>query len=341
MKKLKKAYIEITNVCNLSCAFCPGTSRKPEFMDVQGFRTVLGKLSGLTDHLYLHVMGEPLLHPEAAHFLKLCGEYGYRVNLTTNGLLIREMAAALIGSNALKQVNFSLHSRENVYDTVLLDKYLEDIFSFSELALDKGGIYISLRLWNIIPGCMGEQLMQSTTSPGCMGEQLTQSTTSPGCMGEQLTQSTTSPGGAENFNAYVVRKLEQRFRPGFSVVWELQRTNRLKLREGLFLNCAEVFQWPELTAEEIGNEGFCLGLRDQIAVLVDGTVVPCCLDSGGTIRLGNIFEDNIRDILEGERARAIYDGFSGRHAVEELCRKCGYRTRFSKEDELTRRVYNE
>lgn len=327
MKKLKKAYIEITNVCNLSCAFCPGTSRKPEFMDVHGFETVLGKLSGLTDHLYLHVMGEPLLHPEVAHFLELCGEYGYKVNLTTNGLLIREKAAALIGSSALRQINFSLHSQEEVSDTAMLDEYLEDIFSFAELALDKGGIYISLRLWNL--------------SPGCMSGQLTQSATSPECAGEQLMQSTTNPGDVDKYNTLVVQKLEQWFKPGFSVLQELQRTNRLKLREGFFLNCAEVFQWPDLTVDEIGNEGFCLGLRDQIAVLADGTVVPCCLDSGGVIRLGNIFKDNILDILEGERAKAIYDGFSGRRAAEELCRKCGYRTRFSKEDERMRRVYNE
>jgi radical SAM protein with 4Fe4S-binding SPASM domain len=313
MKKLKKAYIEITNICNLSCAFCPGTSRKPEFMSADRFETVLGKLSGLTDHLYLHVMGEPLLHPEIVHFLELCGEYGYKVNLTTNGLLIREMTTALIGSSALRQMNFSLHSQEEVIDTTRLDEYLEDIFSFAELALEKGGIYISLRLWNF----------------------------SSGRMGEQLTQSTTSPEDVDKYNAFVAQKLEQRFKPGFSVLQELQRTSRLKLREGLFLNCAEVFQWPALTADETGNEGFCLGLRDQLAVLVDGTVVPCCLDSAGVIRLGNIFKNDILEILEGERARSIYDGFSGRRALEELCRKCGYRTRFSKENELMRRIYDE
>jgi radical SAM protein with 4Fe4S-binding SPASM domain len=313
MKKLKKAYIEITNICNLSCAFCPGTSRRPEFMSAERFEIVMGKLSGLTEHLYLHVMGEPLLHPELVHFLELCGEYGYRVNLTTNGLLVREMTTGLIGSSALRQINFSLHSQDEAAEKVRLDEYLEDIFRFTELALDKGGVYISLRLWNLSSGSMDELLAETTTSPGSVGK----------------------------YNAYIAQKLEQRFKPGFSVLQELQRTNRLKLREGFFLNCAEAFQWPALTADETGNEGFCLGLRDQIAVLVDGTVVPCCLDSGGVIRLGNIFEDDILDILEGERARTIYDGFSGRRAVEELCRKCGYRTRFSKNDERTGRIYDE
>jgi len=65
-----------------------------------------------------------------------------------------------------------------------------------------------------------------------------------------------------------------------------------------------------------------------VAVLVDGTVVPCCLDGEGRISLGNILERDFDDILNSKRARDIYEGFSGRKAVEELCRKCGYRTRF-------------
>jgi radical SAM protein with 4Fe4S-binding SPASM domain len=74
--------------------------------------------------------------------------------------------------------------------------------------------------------------------------------------------------------------------------------------------------------------GFCLGLRDQLAILVDGTVVPCCLDAQGGLALGNIRDQALSDILQGTRAKAIYDGFSKRTVVEELCRKCGYRTRF-------------
>ena len=28
MKRFNKIYLEISNVCNLSCAFCPGTKRQ-------------------------------------------------------------------------------------------------------------------------------------------------------------------------------------------------------------------------------------------------------------------------------------------------------------------------
>ncbi len=287
MKKLKKVYIEITNKCNLSCAFCPGTSRKPEFMSVEAFGTVLAKLSGVTDYLYLHVMGEPLLHPELAELLKLCGEYGYKVNITTNGVLVGKSTEVLLGSRALRQVNFSLHSREELPGREGLETYLNDIFEFSSLALEKRDIFISFRLWNL------------------------------------------TSGAADEYNALVAQKLERFFTPEFSILEAMGQTNRIRIRERLFLNLAEVFEWPSLTARESGDTGFCLGLRDQAAVLVDGTVVPCCLDSGGVVRLGNLFYENMADILESERAQAIYEGFSERRAVEELCRKCGYRARFS------------
>ncbi len=291
MKKLKKAYIEITNVCNLSCAFCPGTSRKPGFMGALEFETVLRKLQGFTDHVYLHVMGEPLLHPDLAKLLELCRLYGYKVNITTNGTLIKNKSEILLGSSALRQVNFSVHSHEGIgNDTAgreAADQYLVNIFSYTDAALAKGGVYISYRLWNL------------------------------------------TSEASEQYNAYVVHKLQQKFEPDFSISEALTHQKRITLRDRLYLNCAEVFQWPSGSADNSGDKGFCLGLRDQAAILVDGTVVPCCLDSDGGIPLGNIFNEDFAAILEGNRARALYYGFSERRTVEELCRKCGYRNRFS------------
>ena len=76
---------------------------------------------------------------------------------------------------------------------------------------------------------------------------------------------------------------------------------------------------------------FCHGLRQQIAVLCDGTVVPCCLDSEGQLALGNLFSQPLEEILASPRARAIVDGFSRRTPSEALCRRCGYARRFTKQ----------
>ena len=84
---LQRAYVEITNVCNLRCSFCPGTKREKKFIDPAEFRVLAEKLRLWTDYLYLHVMGEPLLHPALGEILDECDRLGFRVCVTTNGVL--------------------------------------------------------------------------------------------------------------------------------------------------------------------------------------------------------------------------------------------------------------
>ncbi len=107
-----------------------------------------------------------------------------------------------------------------------------------------------------------------------------------------------------------------------------ENSKGFKIRNKMFLEYGERFSWPDLNAETQGNDVFCYGLRDHIGILSDGTVVPCCLDSDGIIKLGNIFNENLSDILNSERAKAIKYGFDCRVAVEDLCKKCGYAQRF-------------
>jgi radical SAM protein with 4Fe4S-binding SPASM domain len=105
-----------------------------------------------------------------------------------------------------------------------------------------------------------------------------------------------------------------------------------RLAERIFLEWGERFDWPDPALPECppDTDLFCYGLRDQIGILVDGTVVPCCLDADANLALGNLFESELDDILASPRAKAIYDGFTRRRACESLCRKCGYARRFSR-----------
>jgi len=102
----------------------------------------------------------------------------------------------------------------------------------------------------------------------------------------------------------------------------------MKIADRLYINQAEKFKWPDVNENEINKNGFCYGLRTQAAILVDGTVVPCCLDSDGIINLGNIQNNFFSEIIESERANNIVNGFSNKQAIEELCQRCGYIKRF-------------
>ena len=107
-----------------------------------------------------------------------------------------------------------------------------------------------------------------------------------------------------------------------------ENSRGLRIRDKLFLEWGDRFAWPDREAPDQGNDVFCYGLRDHFGILCDGTVVPCCLDSDGVITLGNIFRENISDILSSPRAKAMVQGFSCRTATEDLCRRCGYARRF-------------
>ncbi len=286
MRKYKKIYIEITNVCNLACEFCPQSKRTPEFMEIETFDKILDQIKPHTDFIYLHVKGEPLLHPEIDRMLDHSDEKGFKVNITTNGTLIKEAKVKLLTKNALRQINFSLHSmdgNEGFHDG---NEYLKDIFSFIHEAIDKTKMIVSLRLWNLDKDSDEENKHHELLD-----------------------------AIYQEFN--LNDKIEENILPG-----------AMKISERIYLNKDRQFKWPDLREVEDDGTGFCYGLRNQAAILVDGTVVPCCLDGEGVINLGNIHDNDFSDIVKRERANNIYHGFSKRKAIEELCRKCGYRKKF-------------
>ena len=276
--RFRKVYLEISNICNLSCAFCPGTRRARRAMTEEELTVLLPRLRPYTDFLYFHLMGEPLCHPKLDRFLELAGSHGFRVILTTNGTLLPKKQEMLLASPALHKVNISLHAFEANDLAVPFSDYLKGCFAFGKAA--QGKVLISYRLWN--------------------------------------------RGGQDEKNDEILSAMEDYFpKP-----WTRER-HGIRIGNRVFLEYGDKFDWPDLTAPE-GDEGvFCHGLRDQIGVLCDGTVVPCCLDHNGDIALGNIFTQPLDEILNGSRAKAMRDGFSCRKASEELCRKCGYARRFN------------
>lgn len=277
IQSFHKLYLEISNVCNLRCGFCLGTKREKRFLTEAEFSAPLPKLRPWTDYLYFHLMGEPLCHPKLKTFLRLAGEAGFRVILTTNGTLLEEKKEILLNAPALHKVNVSLHAFEANDLSIPFKTYLSRCFSFGQAV--NGHFLVVYRLWN--------------------------------------------SGGAEQRNPEILEAMKA----AFPQPWKAEpRGTRIASR--VYLEYSDNFDWPDLSAPDGGEKAFCYGLRDQVGVLCDGTVVPCCLDHDGDIPLGNLFETSMEDILEGPRAKAIREGFSGKKAAESLCRRCGYARRF-------------
>lgn len=275
--RFRKVYLEISNICNLSCRFCPGTKRTKKVLTEEEMAVLLPKIRPYTNYLYFHLMGEPLLHPKLELFLQMAGEHGFKVILTTNGTLLKKQQEMLLRTPALHKVNISLHAFEANDLSVSFAEYLSDCFSFGQASAGKK--LVVYRLWN---------------------------------------------QGGENVQNEEILQAMRRYFPGN---WAAERLGT-RIADRTYLQYGDKFDWPDLNAPEGSNRIFCYGLRDQLGILCDGTVVPCCLDHDGDLALGNLLTQEMGEILEAPRAKAIYDGFSHRQAPEELCRKCGYARRF-------------
>ena len=272
-----KVYIEITNVCNKSCSYCIGTKRQKKFMSFDEFCHILDKLDGVTQYIYLHVMGEPLLHPQICDFIKEASHRGFKVCITTNGSLLSKKGKDIVNAGAYK-VNISLHSFEDG-DSESHLRYLSECADFGKFASESGTLTV-FRLWNI---------------------------------------------GADDSSNNTVLDFLKNYYASFE--WK-SGTRGYRIKDKLHLEYANHFEWPDMEAPYISDSVFCYGLKDHFAILSNGTIVPCCLDREGAISLGNIFEDNISEILSSELVKNIRDGFKERRAVCELCKRCGYAQRF-------------
>ena len=272
----RKVYIEITNVCNLKCKFCPETSRAKRFMSVEEFRNIISKIHKYTKLVYLHVKGEPLLHDKLDEILKVLEEYNLQVNITTNGTLIKDKIEIIKNSTAVRQINFSVHSvTQNDMDS---KAYLRSIFESVESLSHK---IVSYRLWNL------------------------------------------NNVGANEINLPIIKEFESYYNID-NLEEKLKKSSAYKIKEKLYINQDIEFTWPDKNGEPIIDTGRCLAIEEQIAVLVDGTVVPCCLDNNGDMSLGNIFNESFEDILNKPEVTLIKKNFKKGIITCEFCKTCGF-----------------
>lgn len=271
-KRFKRVYIEICPLCNLSCSFCPRTKRAKPLGEAE-FERISSEVKPYTDYVYFHVMGEPLLSPHIDRFLEICESKELKVNLVTNGTILRKNIERL-KSPALRKLTISLHSFE-ANEGRDFDTYIESCIK-SAIEISKFSI-VEFRLWN-------------------------------------------KKSAHQSLNKKIIKALEEAFETEVDI-----SLDNAKLAKNVFLGFAEEFEWPSIENKYFCEKGSCLGLVDQLAILSNGDVLPCCLDSAGKIVLGNIFKNSIEEILAGERTKKILRGFRSNKKVEDLCRHCSFK----------------
>ena len=292
MKRFKRIYLEITNNCNLSCSFCPPHSRAPRNLSTDEYRNILDKIEPYTNYLYLHVKGEPLLHKDLGFFLTLAEEKKIHVQITTNGTLLDKSFDTWKDSESLRQINISLHSFA-FHRSIDLESYMKTVMEKADYFSQNTNTIVSLRLWNLDQAIAQRELYKE--------------------------------------NHQVLALLQQHYTLSKDdLLKSIGNRHGIKLAHNIYLNSDYEFQWPALSNDTYDQRGTCQGLKSQLGILSDGTVIPCCLDSDGIISLGNILREELEDILAKERTVQILEGFKKNILTEELCKHCSYRRRFDK-----------
>jgi len=248
-------------------------------MTAEEFTRVLEAIKPYTNYVYLHVLGEPLLHPQLKTLLSIANDAKIQVNITTNGGLLKRNEAILL-EQPVRQINISLHDAEENIAEGEWNNYLNNILHYATKAA--ANTYVNLRLWN---------------------------------------------GGVDTsvaFNNFCKQHIATYFGLDANTFLKNEKDTGIKLADHIFLQTAARFEWPGGDMMHNETAKTCYALRDQIAILVDGTIVPCCLDADGAMNLGNIFSDKLEDVLNSERAQKIRKGFINHTITEEFCKSCGF-----------------
>ena len=123
----------------------------------------------------------------------------------------------------------------------------------------------------------------------------------------------------------VVDKIISNYNLDNSFKEKVLKNKNIKITDNIYLDKDNKFSWPDNIENSNKEIGTCLGTRSHIGILVDGTIIPCCLDSKGLLKLGNIFTDNLEYIFETKKFLDIHNGFLNNKLTNNLCKNCSFR----------------
>jgi radical SAM protein with 4Fe4S-binding SPASM domain len=284
----KKVYIEISNICNLQCTFCPVVDRDKKVMTLDFLRQTLRQVKPHAERVCYHVMGEPLNHPHFSEAVQLAEEEGVSLEITTNGTLLTEQLQKVLLSPAIAQVNFSLQSFVDNFPKADPKTYFAKILQFCSLAeLQRPDLYVNFRFWNLQPNEIQNEI-----------------------------------------NEFFLTTIEKTYSVEINRRVDPAFNKSKKVRGRLYLHFDSRFEWPNKNGEILQTQGTCWGARSQLAIHANGLVVPCCLDKEADVVLGDLTAETFQQVLQSNAYVSIKEGFEKNELRADLCRRCSFRQRF-------------
>lgn len=290
--KFYRIYIEITNVCGLACSFCPTKALPTARMELDFFEKIIVQAKRYTREIACHVVGDPLTLNNLHDYLDILEKHKMKAMLTTSGYFLKKHSYATLFHPAVKQINISLNSFNKNDSALDFEQYIEPVLALCRAKLSQNADLFI----NLRIWNLDESMSE------------------------------------RSYNQLLFERIGRTFEQELNID-EIYATKprSIRLASKILLHFDDYFEWPSLNNRNYGH-GSCQGLSSHIAVLAGGTVVPCCLDCDGVIALGDLRHESLEEILNKERTVRIIEGFKEGKAVEELCQKCSYKTRFDSDN---------
>lgn len=323
--RLERIHLEVTNVCNFKCEFCPDAimERKRGHMDLTLLEKALDEIAEqqLAKIVAFHLMGEPLIYPHIFEAIDMACSRALNLHLTTNGSTfhIRPDHIQKLVDSGIPKVTISLQTPDP--ETFIIrgappklspEQYFDGITQYVHTNLTSGSATrIHLKFLDTTPHPF---LVPHKAMHVVEGKEQMQVQLKEWC--DRLLAALPANHPDRPSPAELSRRLKSH-KPGRWQVIELTPT--------LALETFPLDSWGNVESATVvpASFGYCNGTTDQAGILYDGTVVPCCKDYEGKIPLGDLNQNTLSNILDHQApACGLRSGFNRFQVTHPVCQRC-------------------
>lgn len=332
-------YVELTTHCNLSCPFCPSSmlERPRAFMTLKLARRVFQQISDyrakhpsilsyadLNRMVFLHVMGEPLLHPKFKEILSMAREYGILSALFTNATLLNDSNIKNVFDSGTSHVTLSLNVINAGGYTELKGKgKIEDqerrVMNFLRQRAERGAFNVHVDIQYMVSAG------QTIVGNGLLGtkDQVWKLFTRWLSLARHVEGSTAGDlGPVQSIDPIAMSSpLIPNARGDTSLRLPLAHGINLVVKSGCSFGNAMLPQGSTVIPTESGKCPFNNQSR-VMCIFVDGSVSFCSLDYENSVSLGNLCDQSIDAIWKSQRMQRIRVESENERLIEPLCQQC-------------------
>ncbi|MBI4383189.1 MAG: radical SAM protein, partial [Nitrospinae bacterium] len=321
---LQRIHIELTNVCNFDCTFCPKQemTRKYEYMEYERAAAIIDEIAEyrMAEKITFHVMGEPFMHPRFFDILDHAAAVGVKTGITTNGTYLNDEIGARLETMSVSQLNISLQTPDEESFKTRKARRL-DFEQYKAKILE----FISRCLRHETPPKLKLHFLNTAIQREVPGEDWSLGTMNVINNTKELRRTFAywaneihkiCPDLSEKDRKTVFDKIDGLSAYKWNVV---EVAPRVYFETYILDTWGNAFVGDNYVPSRIG---YCSALSDHFAILCNGDLVYCCKDYNGKTAAGNVFKNSIVDKQNSPAILSAVEGFKNFKVVHPYCQKC-------------------